>query len=416
MTSGPRLTIVARRFWPHAGSDTSWIAVRLAVGLASTGYRVRVLTPHHRRESAGYFCYRGIEVRRLISQPRNEWVTGRYSRQWSSLIQTHAADSELLLAVGAREEALGTIAAGQALGIPTLVHPITFGPETDSLAWGQGAAIKRYFQTLAKADQIVVSEASAGRTLVSEGVLPDRITSIAMGIEPPSDDSSGLDFEIKKSEARKVLAGTNLDLAADEDAPVVLCTGAMMQGGPIQCFVDAAMPLVNAHPKVKLWLVGDGPARSRIYERLRGDGLRHSIAMPGSFCQWEDLMSAADIYLHLETTPESANLAEALAHHRIVAIRECPANRLWMKPTWDSEHLAWFDLQPPSLYRALTRLIEHRSSAAISARQYGRTMTRHQPRDQCIRDFQREIQRLIVQNQERKTQAARIGSVAGERS
>jgi Glycosyltransferase Family 4 len=416
MTSGPRLTIVARRFWPHAGSDTSWIAIRLALGLASTGYKVRVLTPHHRRETAGYFQYRGIEVRRLISRPRNEWVTGRYSRQWSALIQTHAADADLLLAIGTREEALGTIAAGQAMGIPTVVYPITDGPENDSTTWGQGAVAKRYFQTLTKADQIVVSQSSAGRMLVGEGISPDRVITISTGIEPASEDSSSISLETKRSEARRVLAATNLDLAADDDAPVILCTAAMVQGGPIQCFVDSAMALVNAHPSLKLWFVGEGPARSRIYERLRGDGLRHSIAMPGSFCQWEDLMSAADIYLHLETTPESANLAEALAHHRIVAIRECPTNRVWMKPAWDCEHLAWFDLQPQSLVRALNQLIHHLPSATAAARQYGRLMMRHQPMDQCIRDFEREIKRLILQNQERRTKTGRIGSIVGEGS
>jgi glycosyltransferase involved in cell wall biosynthesis len=61
--------------------------------------------------------------------------------------------------------------------------------------------------------------------------------------------------------------------------------------------VKAARHLIARHPDLRLWLIGDGPHRDWMYESLRGDGVRASIAMPGSFCDTDQLFAAADLFL-----------------------------------------------------------------------------------------------------------------------
>jgi glycosyltransferase involved in cell wall biosynthesis len=84
---------------------------------------------------------------------------------------------------------------------------------------------------------------------------------------------------------------------AEEDVPIVLCTSSMTRDSGIHLLVDAARLLITRHPSLRLWFVGDGPNRDSIYQRIRGDGVRASIAMPGSFNDNEDLFLAADIFL-----------------------------------------------------------------------------------------------------------------------
>lgn len=403
MTTSPRVAMVARRFWPHAGSDTSALATRLAVDLAQSGYSVRVVAPHHRREKPGHFTYRGVDVRRPMSPPRSEWVSGRYARQWAHWLQQHAGDADVIVAVGAREEAVAAISAAKKMQVPLLLAPITEGPENDSVAWGQGAAARRYLQTFGKADRIVVGDPSSVRMLVSQGIASERIVAIAPGIRSISGDApqgvpAGEERRStsKRGTARRVLGAVNLDLAADVDVPVVLCDSGMVRGGPIECLVESAMPLVRSFPTLRLWMVGDGPSRSRLYDRLRGDGVRQSIAMPGSFCDAEDLMSAADVFVHLLPSPEFGGITRALAQRRVIACVDTQANRQWFARASNTDGIGWFDLNPESLLKTLRELIRDLPSASAAAQEYGRSMTRQYPMDRCVRAWEAQVAELAT--------------------
>ncbi len=85
-----------------------------------------------------------------------------------------------------------------------------------------------------------------------------------------------------------------------EDSPVVICTSRMTRESGVNLLVKAARHLIARYPDLRLWFIGDGPHRDWIYETMRGDGVRASIAMPGSFCDVDDLFAAADVFLQTD--------------------------------------------------------------------------------------------------------------------
>ena len=128
--------------------------------------------------------------------------------------------------------------------------------------------------------------------LLINGLEPARIERILQGFPVLPGRSPE-----RRQEARRALATANSDLFAEPDAPVVLCNARMTRHEGIELLVRAAHPLVTRYPNLRLWFVGDGPYRDAMYQQLRSDGVRSSIAMPGSFADSEDLFAAADVFL-----------------------------------------------------------------------------------------------------------------------
>jgi hypothetical protein len=66
-------------------------------------------------------------------------------------------------------------------------------------------------------------------------------------------------------------------------------------------FLQAVDPLLDRWPNLRVWFIGDGPERGRIYERIRDmDGARQ-IALPGCFDCVDDIFQLADVCML--TTP-----------------------------------------------------------------------------------------------------------------
>ena len=334
-------------------------------------------------------------------------ATRDIGRRW---LTENSADADILIAVGAREEAIATIQYAGKNKTPIVLVPLTEGPENDSYAWGQGASAKRYLNAISKADRIVVADPSAGRMLVSQGVLPEKVVSIPPAIRSPTilpSTVSSSEAQTSgaahawgntaefRSQARQSLAAVNLDLATQNDSPVILCDAAMVRGGPIDLLAQIAMPLIASYPDARLWIIGDGPGRGRLYDRLRGDGLRQSIAMPGSFVDWDDLMMAADVFLHLNPSPEIGALTEAIAYRKVIAVADTMANRSWFAKASACDHVGWFDTEPASLLKTIRGLLANLPSAATRADVCARDMTRCYPKETQLSLWQQELDRLI---------------------
>ena len=115
--------------------------------------------------------------------------------------------------------------------------------------------------------------------------------------------------------ARRALATINSDLAAAEDEMVAVCFRHMSGSDGTETLAKAVRPIVQGHPNLKFWFVGDGPQRESLYEFLRSEGVRTSISMPGSFSDIEDVLIAADLIVQtdergLDFTVPSAIAAE----------------------------------------------------------------------------------------------------------
>lgn len=109
------------------------------------------------------------------------------------------------------------------------------------------------------------------------------------------------------------LSDINADLHIPKRTRVVLCTQRLSEYSGAALLVNALPDLLQRMPEVRVWMVGDGPWRSRLYDRLHQQGLGSRVAMPGSFSSLEELFTAADLFVH-------PHVADGMEYHLPMAL------------------------------------------------------------------------------------------------
>jgi glycosyltransferase involved in cell wall biosynthesis len=97
--------------------------------------------------------------------------------------------------------------------------------------------------------------------------------------------------------ARASLAAVNADLVLTAKATVALAVGRL---DAAHCFSDLirAWRIVTARqPEARLWIVGDGPERERLYRQIGDLDQRFRVLIPGTFDCLEELIQASDMLL-----------------------------------------------------------------------------------------------------------------------
>lgn len=270
----------------------------------------------------------------------------------------HCQDVDVIVAVGARDESIAAVDAAKSLATPVVVWPTMTFFESDIGHWRASSSTRRYVSTLRRADLFVADDSFERRMLVGEGIIDQRIE--IMPTIWPSKLDANLASDLDRVAARKTLAAVNADLYADADQPVVMTTAAMVRGGPIEPFCQSLLPVAAALPNAKFWIIGDGPARSRLHSQLRGDGLRSVVAMPGTFNFADDICAAADIYVHLDSQPSAG-----WWHHSILAglhqiVRRTEQNEAFLKSLIPQTRpsVTWCEADPVSIKAAMKDAIK----------------------------------------------------------
>jgi glycosyltransferase involved in cell wall biosynthesis len=117
----------------------------------------------------------------------------------------------------------------------------------------------------------------------------------------------------------------------------------------LETLIDAFRPIVARWPHARLWLVGDGPQRSELIQRVADANLRFNVLLPGSFDDIESILHAADVFV-LPSLHEglSVSLLEAMSAGVPVIASDIPGNREVIEhdrngllfPTRDTDTLA----------------------------------------------------------------------------
>ena len=291
MNKKPRILMVGRRFWPHGGWDSACALLQQAVSLQRRGLHVEVLTPKYHSSWPDQTVVREITVHRSCDAPRRDWSIGKYVRLMGAWIRERARDMDLIYLDSPREELLATIDATADRRTAVLVRCLSGDYLSDIRWWQHNRNGKRCLAAANRAHGIILDHASIEKELIMLGVDRPKMFRIPIGIQR----SLPIHPE-QRWETRKVLAQANLDLSTEPDTPVVLCHAAMTELGGVNRLVQVARILLLRFPNLRIWLVGDGPLRDTIYNNLRAEGVRASVAIPGSFSDPADVFRAADCF------------------------------------------------------------------------------------------------------------------------
>jgi len=311
-----RLAIAAPRFWPHV-EDSPTHLLRLAESLTDAGHSVTVVTPLWQRAWPRQMFVGRVSLVRLRGSHRGGLSTVRWMYSLSGWLREQKLDG--ILAAGLRHEAYIALGTAQKTGISVAV----LAGEGD-LTWQRTATFGgRIAARCREAQAIVAPSRELAETLAFAGYAPQTLTVVSrrVAIPPPRSPQAQTDI-------RAALAAVNYDLVTTATAPVALAVGRLDEPHQLGDLVRAWRIVGARRSEARLWILGDGPLRDRLYQQIGDLDQRFRVLIPGMFDSLQEVLQAADLYLspaaHL--VPPLA-LLEALAAGLPVVSADAPAIR-----------------------------------------------------------------------------------------
>ncbi|MCA9139354.1 MAG: glycosyltransferase [Planctomycetales bacterium] len=320
--------LVGRHFWPHGAVDAGGHLVELATGLKLAGLHVSVVTPKYSTAWADQFAFREIGVYRPVRMFRSGWTargdrsSSRYIRYLREWLAKNPLSCDLFFCDAAREESIATVEAARQCGVPVVVRIGGNGSCSDIEFFMQSRAGKRCRSAAMDADAVVLGNAANHRNWIAMGGKPLTSHRIPIGVGPALDQ--GLS---NQSRLRRAMARINGDLYVPDHCAVVLSVEGLRKDSGVTTLVDSAFALSQKINTLHFWFVGDGPLRDSIYERLKADGLRQSVAMPGSFAISDDVFAAADLMVHIGDEGFEHQIPTAIAAALPLIVANTPTAR-----------------------------------------------------------------------------------------
>lgn len=300
-----RLAIVTRRFWPYAGMAEMSIS-DLATEMRQSGHSVDVITIGWEKNWPRHFQFQELPVHRVNRPTSGPWGSFRYLRSLTRALAELEVDGVIVFGLGDEAWAISKTFSGR---IPYVIRiddqQLERRNQLPHLTTRQVAALN------SAAGVLVESEWVKARIANHPGVKNESITAVGDGIRIPSIPAR---TPTGYSDSRVAVSDAHPVLMIGPTQPLVVC-GAPLEG-------DAGwFDLLNAWPKVlkrlpksRLWILGDGKRARQIWEQMLERNLVHSIIMPGSFDDLQDVLQAADVVVHpLRSDERCGFLARALA-------------------------------------------------------------------------------------------------------
>jgi glycosyltransferase involved in cell wall biosynthesis len=283
-----RLAVIARHFWPHYGPREMAIA-DVAAAIGAAGHGVEVLTIRWDREWTRSFRFRELAVTRISRQVSGPWGMFRYLRALNRHVQETSVDGMLVFGLQAESWA----------AIRHFVDRLPVVVVIDQQELNQKKSVhrnSRKMSILKRTKKILVDSRATATELVSRYPLNPDLVSVV----PPSvrmEDLSRPTTQTKLA-ARVALSDAHPILRIDPEQPLVLCGASQFADRGLDDLIESWRRVLDRFPTALLWVLGDGLKARRIWELICDLRLADSIVMPGFFDDWEDLLAAADLYVH----------------------------------------------------------------------------------------------------------------------
>jgi glycosyltransferase involved in cell wall biosynthesis len=200
-------------------------------------------------------------------------------------LRSYRNSYDAILFDNAGEEALAVSQSREFGDKPRIVR---FESRRDEI--GGTASEATAIEAARRAQLVLASDAPALRKLISAGVDASLIGKLPLstGIRVSRNQTDRLS-------ARKVLSDACGDLYVPQHGRVVLVPTAMRDREGLETLLRASDPLLERDSTLRIWIIGDGPERGMVYDRLRDMEGYRQVAMPGQFDAQEELFQVADV-------------------------------------------------------------------------------------------------------------------------
>lgn len=352
----PRLVLVTRRFWPLVGG-AEVVMARLAAALKARGATVTLLTARWQPDWPETIEHHGVRVVRLPQPAARMWGTLRYMQAISRWVARHAHTVDLAYVSMLKHDAYAVLGAARGR-LPVVLRAEGAGVTGDCF-WQVEARCGRWIRRRCQqAAGLVAPSPAIERELIAAGYPRDRIHMIPNGVPVMP-----VVTKAARREARAALGQIQRGLELPEDAPLAVYTGRLHEGKGLSHLVAAWPCVLEQHPQARLWLVGEGPHEGALAGQINALGLQGKVVLAGSFDDVEDVLQAADVFVH-PSLEEGMSLAllEAMSLGLPLVATDIPGNRVLVADGVHGRLVPPAD--PAKLAEAVISVFSHRQCAA----------------------------------------------------
>lgn len=284
-----RVLVIARHFWPATNDDTlrlfHWIQHWRSLGTDAV-----VATPRWHRSWPGRVVCADVSIQRIDYPPTHALRWGRYSRQLGHWIASVASDFDAIYCDSVEIETAAIFSLQEVQRLPLMLRYCCPPPSGQTDVALSPAIDGKTLALLRRASVVLAADVVSQRQLLSAGISKAAIVRTPQNFGSCYERSSQT-----RSRARQILSDANHDLFARSQDRVVVCPGELTHEWHLMHLIRELSPLLESHRTLRLWLLGDGPARGAIYDALRHEGLHRIVAMPGVFTDMQEIFQAADL-------------------------------------------------------------------------------------------------------------------------
>lgn len=317
--TGLRVVLISRRFWPLVGGAEKTIA-ELATGLRRRGAEPTVLTAKWASDWPAKVCYYDTPVVRLPNPRGVGWGTFRYMAALSRWLRGNRDQIDVVCVSKLRFDAYAAVRALRHTGIPVVLRAEDAGSGGDCDWQRKSRFGSRFRRRCQQADAVVAPNEAILQELHQSGYAQHRTVQIADGVAPGNAGSGG-----QRQDARLALASVNDDMNVPVKASLAVYVGRLSKHKGLTGLIKAWRSVVNRWPSARLWLIGDGPYRDRLFRQVVNLDLQRSVVMPGTFDHVDGVLKAANVFVHPGSEPGIPRaLLEAIAAGLPVVAAETP--------------------------------------------------------------------------------------------
>jgi glycosyltransferase involved in cell wall biosynthesis len=369
-----RLALATPQFWPLIGDVPNHL-LSLAHCLAAADQQITVVSAWWKPSWPRQMSLGSVSLLRLRGAPHSGWGTLRWMYSLSGwLREPAAAEFDGLIVAGLRHEAyvaLGALAKSR--------RPVVLLAGEGDVDWQRTATFGSRIAARCRAARAIVAPSQPiADELAAAGYSRETITIIPRRVAVPPPQSPRL-----REEARAALAAANYDLVTTGSAPVALAVGRLDKLHRFGDLVRAWRIVTARRPEARLWIVGDGPEREKLYRQIGDLDQRFRVLIPGAFDCCEELLHAADVLLApgAHAVPPLILLQAQAAGLPVIAA-DAPALRMHVLP--EETGLVYPAGDQKALAAAVLRLFDNPATAVAlgsAARQQIQTSPR--PNDEA---------------------------------
>lgn len=296
------VAIVTPHFWPLI-NDRSLHLLRLSEAFHDAGCEVTVVTPRWTRNWPTRVALGKVNVHRLPGNATGGLGLVRWLYALGRWLQSNPRQA--VVVAGLQREAQVTLNCMARRDIPTLL----LASESDLVDRPALADEKLAAACQLQALAIVAPHSDLASALTG-GCLAHKITVIPRS----ATTIVGRTADSRKA-ARLSLAAANYDLATADNSLVALAVGRLDEQHRQGDLVRAWRIVTARRPEAKLWIVGDGPERNRLYQQVGDLDQRFRVMLPGMFERHDELLAAADLLV----VPACHQVAPVVLHDALAA-------------------------------------------------------------------------------------------------